>query len=266
MNGNFGLTYPSESDYYNINVFNNNFSKLADGIDKVKSGGIKKEIVIASYNSTNPYKEVADFVCTRNNGAEVIANAIDACNSGGMVLFLDGDYYLKSMVVVNKAVTLCGFGAKTRIIQDNVFTGYAMLSLKERNITIKDLRFEDSQNSVSGIHIIEVMTNNVIIGNCDFIMNWTVRTDDVSVVYVESYKCRVLMVGCYISKHSDNGYVIYSRDSLLYGVVMGNYCESMDDDSEIVFKIYVKNVGSASRIRYAAQNTAFYSSGGVINV
>ena len=36
MNTNYGLTYPKETDFYDINIFNSNFSALADGIDSAK--------------------------------------------------------------------------------------------------------------------------------------------------------------------------------------------------------------------------------------
>ena len=51
MNTNYGLTYPKETDFYDINIFNSNFSALADGIDKAKNNNTVKsnyEIVIAS--------------------------------------------------------------------------------------------------------------------------------------------------------------------------------------------------------------------------
>ena len=54
MNNNYNITYPSGTDYYDINVFNNNFSKLADAVDSVRSSGYQGDIIVAAYNSTNP--------------------------------------------------------------------------------------------------------------------------------------------------------------------------------------------------------------------
>ena len=58
MNNNYNITYPSGTDYYDINVFNNNFSKLADAVDSVRSSGYQGDIIVAAYNSTNPLKKL----------------------------------------------------------------------------------------------------------------------------------------------------------------------------------------------------------------
>ena len=60
MNTNYGLTYPKETDFYDINIFNSNFSALADGIDSVKNTTVKgnHEIVIASENSSERVKKL----------------------------------------------------------------------------------------------------------------------------------------------------------------------------------------------------------------
>ena len=54
MNTNYGLTYPKETDFYDINIFNRNFSTLADGIDKAKNNNTVKsnyEICSSQYYS-----------------------------------------------------------------------------------------------------------------------------------------------------------------------------------------------------------------------
>lgn len=265
MNGNYGLTYPSEKDYYDVNVTNENFSKLADGIDAVKSGGLRKEVVVAAYNSKNPYKVVADFVCTKDNCSTVIANAINNCCDGGVVLLLDGDYYLKSTVNINKVVSLWGYGNKTRIIQADNFTGYALFNLAANNISLKQLKLEDSITSVRGIHLITITSQIAGIGGCEFYMNRGGEDNTVAPVYTEAYSCRLLMVGNYIRKHDDGKYCVNADSTNLCGVVVGNYCENMDSDSELAIGINVKNTGSVSKVKHGAQNTKFYVNGGEYN-
>ena len=46
MNTNYGLTYPKETDFYDINIFNSNFSALADGIDKAKNNNTVKSCLL----------------------------------------------------------------------------------------------------------------------------------------------------------------------------------------------------------------------------
>lgn len=266
MNKNYNLVYPGLKDYYDVNIFNSNFSNLADGIDSVKSGGLKREVVVASYNTKNPYKEAADFVCTSSNAGDVIANAIEKCCEGGVILFLDGDYIIDKTVKITKTLTLMGYGAKTRFIENSIFDGYTMLYADAENITIKDISFEDNAAAIGGIHIITAAKHSIIIGGCDFTINRSSDGDNVAVLYTMGYKCRILMLGCYIRKHRDNHYIIVGRETYVAGVIMGNYCECIDDDTEIDFNIIVINSSSASKIRHAAQNTRIYiATGGEYN-
>lgn len=265
MNGNYGLVYPAEKDYYDVNVTNSNFSKLADGIDAVKSGGLKKEVVIASYNTANPYKSVSDYVCTETNASEILAEAVNSCCEGGVILFLDGDYYFGSMVTVDKSVTIWGYGTNTRFIQADQFTGYAILELTKDNTVVKEICMEDSVKAVSGIHLISVSAQSVSVGDCSFVMNRSNESNGVAPLYTESYRCRVLMVGCYIRKHNDAKYVINAENTVIYGVVMGNYCECIDNDEELSVSINVKNIASAQKVKYGAQNTKLFVNGGAYN-
>lgn len=82
MNTNYGLTYPKETDFYDINIFNRNFSALADGIDKAKNNNTVKsnyEIVIASENSSERVKKTADFICSAEDSSIVFQK----CNKFG---------------------------------------------------------------------------------------------------------------------------------------------------------------------------------------
>lgn len=264
MNGNYGLVYPDLKDYYDVNVTNSNFSKLADGIDAVKSGGVKKEVVVAAYNSANKYKEAADFVCTKNDCSDMLAKAVAACCEGGEILFLDGDYYLSKTFTVNKAVRMIGYGPKTRFSTIAPFTGYAMFMIKGDNVTLKDLSFIDNA-ATSQIHFISLVCNNITVCGCDFTQNVT-YSGYISPFYAESYRCRVLIIGCYVRKHNDESWFIYGDKTNIAGVIMGNYCECIDDDSELQIKIMTANVASAKKIKTGAQNTyIFTSSGGVYN-
>ncbi len=264
MNENYGLVYPAEKDYYDVNVTNSNFSKLADGIDVIKNGGLKKEVVIAAYNTLNPYKSVSDYVCTETNASEIFEKAVNDCCEGGVILFLDGDYYFSSTVTVDKSVTIWGYGTNTRFIQADQFTGYALIKLNKDNTVIKEICMEDSERATGGIHFLSISAVSVSVGDCSFIIN---NDDDNGIVpvYIESYKCRILMVGCYIRKHDDDKYVINAPQAVLYGIVMGNYCECIDTDEELSVKINVINTASAKRIKYGAQNTQLYVKGSVYN-
>ena len=171
MNNNYGLVYPNEGDYYDVNITNSNFSKIADEIDEIKSGGLKREIVVASYDTVNPYKEAADFVCNESNGSNILKVAVESCCEGGMILLLDGSYYLDSTVEVNKSITICGYGSATKIIQGNEFTGYALIKLKKANTTIREVSMADSVTSNRAVHLICVDALSASIGNCEFSIN-----------------------------------------------------------------------------------------------
>ncbi|MGN1317992.1 MAG: hypothetical protein ACI4VF_03180 [Lachnospirales bacterium] len=266
MNDNYGLVYPDLKDYYDVNVTNSNFSKLADSIDALKKSGVKKEVVIAAYNSQNKYKEVADFVCNKNDCKSVIANAIESCCEGGEILFLDGDYYFESTLEVNKAVRILGYGVKTRFNVANTFTGYCMLNIKADNVTIKDISFFDNPDYNMYLHYICLGCLNVTICGCDFNMNIKHSADSISAIYIESYKCRLLVMGCYFRRYDDESWFIYGKKSIIVGVCIGNYSENIENDSELKIKIYTSNTDSASRIKTGAQNTyIFANTGGVYN-
>ena len=265
MNNNYGLVYPSEKDYYDVNVTNNNFSKLADGIDLVKGGGLKKEVVIASFDTQNKFKEAADFVATKNNGSEIFTSAVSQCCEGGRIVVLDGTYYFNFMVNINKSVQILGFGAKTRIIQGNTFKEYALFNVSANNTTLKDISFSDNSMSERSIHLVCVSGGNIAIGNCDFTMERSDSDDSVAPVYTDGYRCRILMVGCYIRKHKDSKYSINAGKTILIGVVAGNYCENIDTDEELSLEINVINKLSASRVKYGAQNTVLRIKGAVYN-
>lgn len=265
MNTNYNITYPSAADYYDINVFNNNFSNLADGIDSVKSGGLKREVVVAAYNSNNPYKSVADFTCTKANGYSVLTQAVSSCCEGGTIVLLDGDYILNNTLVVNKTVNIVGYGSKTRIIQDSSFTNYSLFKLTAPNVSIKGITFEDSLSASRTVHLITISTISANISCCNFYMNIELTGDEVAPVYTEGYICRLFMSGCYIAKHNDGKYSVNGGNTVLKGVIMGNYCEDIDDDSELTFDINVANTGSVARLKCGAQNTKFYVKGGAYN-
>lgn len=266
MNNNYGLVYPSLKDYYDVNVTNSNFSKLADGIDAVKSGGLKKEIVVATYDTVNSYKDVADYVCTKTNASEILQKAIDSCKSGGVIMLLDGSYTINATVNINKEITIMGFGNKTNIIQADVFTGYTMFNASANNITIKDLTFNDSTNAITSVYFVTVNNISIKIGGCDFILNRNNTQNQYAAIYCPGYKCRVLVMGCYMRKHNDSGSFIYSGDCITTGVVMGNYCEDIDDDNELPITIWAKNNDSAAKIKNGAQKTVInLKTGGVYN-
>ncbi len=265
MNNNYGLVYPAASDYYDVSVTNSNFSKLADSIDDVKSGGLKKEIVVAAYNSLNPYKEVSDYICTGEDDSDVLASAVADCCEGGVIVLLDGDYYLSSTVTVNKSVTLWGYGTNTRFVQADEFNGYTMLMLTKANTTVKEISFEDSEKAAGGIHFISTSATSVSLGDCSFIINRNDTGNLVAPLYTEASRCRVLVVGCNVRKHDDGKYFIQGEDTVVYGVVMGNYCECTDTDGELSISINVKNAASAIRLKCGAQNTEIYVKGSIYN-
>lgn len=265
MNGNYGLVYPAERDYYDVNVTNSNFSKLADGIDSVKSGGLKREVVVASYDTVNPYKSVSDFVCTKNNASAVLSQAAEKCCEGGVIVLLDGTYILSSTVEFDKTVTIVGYGMNTRIVQSDVYSNYSLIKINGANSVVKDICIEDNVKSTRFVHLVAVSATSVSFCNCNFIINNQGTGNEASPIYTQAYRCRIMMLGCYIRKHSNNKYVINAGDTVLLGVVTGNYCECIDDDSELAISINVINNNSAGRVKYGAQNTEFYVKGVAYN-
>ena len=92
MNTNYGLTYPKETDFYDINFFSSNFSALADGIDSAIIITVigNHEIVIASENSSERVKKVADFICSAEDSSIVFQNAINAVEVGCSIFVASG--------------------------------------------------------------------------------------------------------------------------------------------------------------------------------
>ena len=106
MNTNYGLTYPKETDFYDINIFNSNFSALADGIDSAKNTTVKgnHEIVIASENSSERVKKVADFICSAEDSSIVFQNAINTVEVGCSIFVASGYYKFKSTVNIQNTL------------------------------------------------------------------------------------------------------------------------------------------------------------------
>ncbi len=259
MNNNYGLVYPSQDNYYNIDVFNNNFSKLADGIDMIRSGSSKSQTIVAAYDSKNPLKGYADFVCTANDCSEAFKNALAQTEQGGELLLLDGNFYLKYSFDINKAVTVRGMGGRfTRIHKHESMpvTENNIFKVTAENVNIKDIGIH---NIVDGtdMHCICLFRPNQVIDGCCFTQGDSRPGNNMSGIYLSNKGGYVRISNCTFEKYNNTTDNIYIDDKW-YGTIYGNACSEIDSDSPLPVKITLFSDKSYENIGFGAQNGAIY--------
>ncbi len=260
MNYNYGLVYPSQDSFYNVDVTNNNFSRLADGIDAAKSGGAKSAVVVAAYNSKNPLKANADFTCGTGDCIPTLNSALEKVNEGGEILLLDGDYYIKTRLMVEKSVTIRGMGGNhSRINKHDDSTDIIMLYLSARNVNLKDIGIYTDSNA-SGSHGIFVVGSGSVIEGCRFKMNEIVGYDVYTNVYLSNLGGHVRINGCVFEKYNDDRYNILS-DGNWSGVVYGNYCINTESEKQMDVKINLNSNESWQNMSFGAQKSKIYLGG-----
>ncbi len=142
----------------------------------------RTHIVIASYNTKNPNKNYADFVCTAENASAVIRQALNAVEPGGKIELLDGDYFLQyedfgEGIVINKKVSIEGTsGARGANLQQPIdqYGGEAnpIFTINSVPVIIKNLNIYGVKKECSSpVSLIKQKTTMAWYENLSFSMN-----------------------------------------------------------------------------------------------
>ena len=255
MNNNYGLVYPDENDYYDINVFNQNFSSLADAIDKNKgAGGSRGEIIVAAYNSKNKLRDSADHTCTRDDCSDIIKQATQEAGEGGTVLLLDGDFYVNKTIEITDSVRLKGLGMYcTRLQVANIFSA---VDLNTSKAYIQDMGFFCCDGVEMNSMAIEVSQAFNVIENCHFHMNYSTSEDTVAAIYIDANGYNIIR-SCFFEQ-PEGRYMINSPKYNMRGMIYGNYAEQIDSDNSIAIKINLKDRTSYDNMSFGAQKSEIY--------
>ena len=258
MNTNYGLTYTKETDFYDINIFNSNFSALADGIDSAKNITVKgnHEIVIASENSSERVKKVADFICSAEDSSIVFQNAINAVEVGCSIFVASGYYKFKSTVNINKTLYIHGCNNSTNLYQAGADSVKAIFNITAKDVELKNLKFADSKGN-SSEPLLYIQAENVVIDTCWFEQYQNTKLS-VNAIYFKNCSALMRIVNCCFAKmENDSATVINCKSVNSAGIISGNYCLSNNYMGNMPVKISVKDSLSKSRLITGNQNTEF---------
>lgn len=259
MNNNYGLVYPSQDEFYNVDVTNNNFSKLADSIDMVKAGTSKSAVIVSAHNSVNPLRANADYICGTGDCLSVFTKALEKVNEGGEILFLDGDYYLKERFYINKSVTLRGMGGShTRINKHTDSTDSVLFNLS-KNIKVQDIGFY-SHECATDSHGIYVGCNEAVIDSCRFKMTQVLRADVYTNIYLSNLGGHIRISNCVFDKYNDERYNIYA-DGRWDGVIYANYCINSSSGRIMDVRVNLHTPESYDEISFGIQKSKIYVNG-----
>lgn len=262
MNNNYNLTYPSENDYYDINVFNNNFSKLADGIDEAKAGGYSGEIIIAAYNSTNPLKSCADYKCTQSDCTSILNAAVSKADNKGKIVLLDGDYYLENIWTINKSLHITGMGKFfTKIHEGDNSIKPNILRITGSEVLIDNIGFEINGNTGNS-NLISIGNDKIEINSCYFYLPYNLNSADSAAPIV--FECQFVyssIKNCFFEKYKDDRYVIRAEDTYVIGTISGNFVRIIDTNTQIAVPVNLQSAQSYEQIDFGNQKTTVYLKG-----
>lgn len=266
MNSNYNLVYPEATDYYNINVFNSNFSNLADGIDEAKAGGYKDNIIVAAYNSTNPLKSCADYTCTQNDCASILSSAITKAGNCGKVTLLDGDFYLNSLLDVRNSVHISGMGkffTKLHKINNNIEAYLIRLLCSE--ITIDNMGFLcETENS--NFFMIYIGYTNSEINSCFFsATNSNTLYNEAGFIMIDYTRGFTAIRDCIFEKYSNLPYIVRAEKSQWRGIMNGNFVTNLEGYTQVPVAVNLINITSYNEIDFGNQKTNVYLKGALLN-
>lgn len=258
MNENYGLTYPKETDFYDINVFNSNFSCLADAIDSTKNNVSKErcEIVVASENSDQALKKKADFICPESDAGGVFKQALDAVENYGIIRVLTGVYYFTSTVNIDKPVIIQGGNNGCRFQQKAADSVKAILNITARDVELRNMCFADGKGN-SSEPLIYVQGENIVVDTCWFEQY---KNYDLSVNTLYFKNCAAFMRitnCCFARMESDASVFINCKTVNSAGIISGNYGLANNDMINMPIKVWVKDSASRNRLMTGSQNTEF---------
>jgi hypothetical protein len=224
-----GLTYPTKDDYYSIDVINENFSKVTKAILK------KDAVYVASYDSNDDDKALADYVCTEENAGTILNKAVENAKKYAEIVILGGTYNINESVVINKSLKIMGMGSETILKQvDDYGETYNIFVAEAENITISNLRLEDNDVSTSPKWLIFVESDNIVIENVVLHFDNSKETD-ISMVHFSKdctdgtvKYCR--FVRSFSRSDKEECYDITSYGSSFGGIYSAN--RAYDDESD----------------------------------
>ena len=234
-------------------------------IDEIKAGqgstsgdSLNKEIIIAAYNSQNPLKAKADFVCTNSDCVSILNKAVEKVHSGGHILLLDGDFNFTSRWNVSKSVTIAGMGKRITRLNDVGVVGGDVIKLMALDTTIENIGIYS--NSQSDICLLNLAHDNMVIDNCYFKLGTYKSPDKTACIYIDfgSGIGNIRVSNCLIEKYADERPFINSTLSAVRGTVYGNYVRTIGSYLEIPVRIDLKSGESKDSINCGAQKTAVY--------
>jgi hypothetical protein len=150
-------------------------SAVYSAISNIKVNN-RTHIVIATYDTKNPLKSNADYICTSTNASSVLKNAINAVAKGGRIELLDGTYQLQydeDVIEISKAITIVGCGYCTVLkqpVDTNAGEAKAIFNITAADVRIKSMMICDA-NVTSPVAMITQKTDTVTYDDLFFIFN-----------------------------------------------------------------------------------------------
>ena len=259
MNSNYNLNYPSANDYYDINIFNNNFSKLADGIDDAKAGGYKNEVIVAAYNSKSPLKDCADFVCTQDDCTSILNSAVTKAYEGGTIRFLDGDYYLTNILEIRKSINIKGDGKYSTILHKKGNYAYLLKHYGSKS-HIEKIGFECNTEALN-LCLLLIGNNKIEIDDCYFNVPIDGGQNDAAPITIDYDFGYTAIRNCLFEKYKNTRFVVQAENSQWRGIMTGNFVTYIPDHTQIPVAVNLKNSTSHNEVDFGSQKTTIYIKG-----
>jgi hypothetical protein len=218
----FGIEYPNEDDYYDINVINENISKIATQAAKMN------KVVVAAYDSAQDAAKNADFVCKENESGTTLNKALLSVNKGGTLVLLEGTYNINESVVLNKPIKVVGEGRGTVLKQlDDDSETFNIFVVDCEDVYIGNMTMEDNDVSTSPKWLVFVKKDGAVIENVSFHFDYSVENDIGMVYFIKDCTDGIVRYCRFVrsfdtSDKEENFYDISIAGSTFCGVIHGN--------------------------------------------
>ena len=198
-------------------------------ISNIKTNN-RTHIVISTYDTKNPLKSNADYICNSVNASSILKTALSSINNGGKIELLDGTYnlsYQDTELEISKSITIEGQGFNTVIKQPvdaDAGEAKAIFNITAQNVNIKNMMLSDADIS-SPVSMINQSAQGTIYDSIFFIFNSSESSVDDSCVegtgncnFTRIQNCRVYKG----FKNDDKVMFDYSSCTNFSGVIGGN--------------------------------------------
>ena len=263
MNSNYNLSYPTADDYYDINIFNNNFSNLADGIDDAKAGGYKSEVIIAAYNSQNPLKNCADFTCTQSDCITILNAATEKVYTNGTIRFLDGDFYLSSEWTIKKSLNIKGDGKYSSTIHKKGNYAY-LIKLHGEKIIVENIGIECNVDYLNYC-LFYIANDKIEINNCYFNVPLNGAENEAAPIILGYNFGYTAIRDCLFEKYKNTKYIVRAEESDWRGIMTGNFVTNIDSQTKLPVAVNLKSSLCRTQIDFGSQDTAIYIKGAAVS-